>query len=99
LTARVGLIDRVDFRVGSELGLPFPDASFDCAWSQNVAMNIADRPRYYAEMHRVLCPGGRLGGAIVLESAAAYACKLHSLVCHNFVVPKHHSWYGARHSG
>jgi ubiquinone/menaquinone biosynthesis C-methylase UbiE len=60
LTERVGLTDRVDFRVGSALDLPFPDASFDCAWSQNVAMNIADRPRYYAEMHRVLRPGGRL---------------------------------------
>ena len=60
LTARVGLSDRVNFRVGSALDLPFPDASFACAWSQNVAMNIADRPRYYAEMHRVLRPGGRL---------------------------------------
>jgi SAM-dependent methyltransferase len=60
LTSRVGLTDRVDFRIGSALDLPFPDASFDCAWSQNVAMNIADRPRYYAEMHRVLRPGGRL---------------------------------------
>ncbi len=60
LTVRVGLADRVDFRVGSALDLPFPDASFSCAWSQNVAMNIADRPRYYAEMHRVLRSGGRL---------------------------------------
>lgn len=60
LTARTGLSDRVDFRVGSALELPFPDGSFDCEWSQNVAMNIADRPRYYAEMHRVLRPGGRL---------------------------------------
>jgi MPBQ/MSBQ methyltransferase len=60
LTRRVGLADRVDFRVGSALAIPFPDSSFDCAWSQNVAMNIADRPRYYAEMHRVLRPGGRL---------------------------------------
>jgi MPBQ/MSBQ methyltransferase len=60
LTSRVGLTDRVDFRIGSALDIPFPDASFDCAWSQNVAMNIADRPRYYAEMHRVLRPGGRL---------------------------------------
>jgi SAM-dependent methyltransferase len=60
LTARVGLSDRVDFRVGSALDLPFGDASFGCAWSQNVAMNIADRPRYYAEMHRVLRPNGRL---------------------------------------
>jgi MPBQ/MSBQ methyltransferase len=60
LTARIGLADLVDFRVGSALDLPFPDASFDRAWSQNVAMNIADRVRYYAEMHRVLRPGGRL---------------------------------------
>jgi ubiquinone/menaquinone biosynthesis C-methylase UbiE len=60
LTARVGLTDRVDFRVGSALDLPFAAASFDRAWSQNVAMNIADRLRYYAEMHRVLRPGGRV---------------------------------------
>jgi SAM-dependent methyltransferase len=60
LTALVGLSAKVDFRVGSALDLPFPDGSFDCAWSQNVAMNIADRPRYYAEMHRVLRSGGRL---------------------------------------
>jgi SAM-dependent methyltransferase len=60
LTERVGLSDRVDFRQGSALDLPFPDATFDGAWSQNVAMNIANRPRYYAEMHRVLRPGGRL---------------------------------------
>jgi ubiquinone/menaquinone biosynthesis C-methylase UbiE len=60
LTARVGLTDRVNFRVGSALDLPFPDHSFEAAWSQNVAMNIADRRRYYAEIYRVLRPGGRL---------------------------------------
>ena len=60
LTALVGLSDKVDFRQGSALDLPFPDGTFDLAWSQNVAMNIQDRPRYYAEMHRVLKPGGRL---------------------------------------
>jgi ubiquinone/menaquinone biosynthesis C-methylase UbiE len=60
LTERVGLTGKVDFRQGSALALPFPDASFDLAWSQNVAMNIEDRPRYYAEMRRVLKPGGRL---------------------------------------
>lgn len=60
LTRRTGLSDRVDFRVGSALALPFGDATFDCAWSQNVAMNIADRAGYYAEAWRVLRPGGRL---------------------------------------
>lgn len=60
LTGLVGLNAKVDFRVGSAVDLPLPDGGFDCVWSQNVAMNIADRPRYYAEMHRVLRPGGRL---------------------------------------
>jgi ubiquinone/menaquinone biosynthesis C-methylase UbiE len=60
LTGLVNLTNRVDFRQGSALALPFPDARFDLAWSQNVAMNIQDRPRYYAEMRRVLKPGGRL---------------------------------------
>jgi SAM-dependent methyltransferase len=60
LTERVGLKDRVNFLQGSALDLPFPAASFDRAWSQNVAMNIADRPRFYGEIRRVLKPGGRL---------------------------------------
>jgi ubiquinone/menaquinone biosynthesis C-methylase UbiE len=60
LTDRLGLAERVDYRQGSALALPFPDASFDLAWSQNVAMNIEDRPRWYGEIHRVLKPGGRL---------------------------------------
>jgi ubiquinone/menaquinone biosynthesis C-methylase UbiE len=60
LTRRTHLSDRVAFQQASALDLPFPDASFDLAWSQNVAMNIADRARYYAEMRRVLKPGGRL---------------------------------------
>jgi len=60
LTRRTGLAGQVDFRQGSALELPFPTASFDLGWTQNVAMNIADRPRWYAEMHRVLRPGARL---------------------------------------
>jgi ubiquinone/menaquinone biosynthesis C-methylase UbiE len=60
LTRRTGMADLVEFRQGSALELPFADASFDRAWSQNVVMNIADRARYYAEAHRVLKPGGRL---------------------------------------
>ena len=59
LTRRAGLSALVDFRQGSALELPFPHASFDLAWTQNVAMNIADRARWYTEAHRVLKPQGR----------------------------------------
>lgn len=60
LTRRIGLAGKVDFRQGSALDLPFPNASFDLGWTQNVAMNIEDRARWYREMHRVLKPGARL---------------------------------------
>jgi MPBQ/MSBQ methyltransferase len=60
LTRRTGLVDKVDYRQGNALELPFEDASFDVVWSQNASMNIADRDRLYREMHRVLKPGGKL---------------------------------------
>jgi ubiquinone/menaquinone biosynthesis C-methylase UbiE len=60
LAQRTRLAEKVTYRQGNALDLPFPDASFDVVWSQNAAMNIADRDRLYGEMHRVLRPGGRL---------------------------------------
>jgi SAM-dependent methyltransferase len=60
LTERAGLADRIEYRQADALDLPFEDAAFDCAWTQHVAMNIANRERLYAEIHRVLKPGGRL---------------------------------------
>ncbi|MDQ6603988.1 MAG: methyltransferase domain-containing protein [Chloroflexota bacterium] len=60
LTACVGLSDRVTFRQGSALAMPFPDGAFDWAWMQHAAMNIAEKERLFREIHRVLRPGGRL---------------------------------------
>lgn len=53
------LEERIEVHQGSALDLPFPDASFDLVWMQNVGMNIADKPTLYAEIRRVLKPGGR----------------------------------------
>jgi sarcosine/dimethylglycine N-methyltransferase len=54
------LADRVTIIEGSALDLPVPDAAFDRAYSQNVIMNIADKPRFYREALRALKPGGVL---------------------------------------
>ncbi len=59
LAELVGLEDAVDYRQGSALDLPFGDATFDHAWTQHVAMNIADRGRLYSEIRRVMKPNGR----------------------------------------
>ena len=41
LAERTGLADRVEYRQGDALAVPFEDQSFDVVWSQNVVMNIA----------------------------------------------------------
>jgi ubiquinone/menaquinone biosynthesis C-methylase UbiE len=60
LTTRTGLGDLVSFRYASALDMPHPDASFDAVWMQHSSMNIADKERLYAGIHRVLRPGGHL---------------------------------------
>ena len=57
LNAATGLSDRVHVAEGSALDLPFAENEFDRAYSENVAMNIEDKRRFYAEALRVLQPG------------------------------------------
>ena len=60
LTARIRIDDRVSHHVGNAPALPFPDGAFDMVWTQNSGMNIADKERLDAGLHRVLRPGGLL---------------------------------------
>jgi len=58
LTARLGLDDVTDFQVAPATALPFADASFSRAMMNHVGMNIADKAAVFAEVRRVLEPGG-----------------------------------------
>ena len=58
--AAEGGYGNVEFRLGEIEALPLGDASVDCIIS-NCVLNLSDeKPRVYAEMFRVLKPGGRL---------------------------------------
>ncbi len=61
LTKRCGLADRVSFKRGSALAMPFHDGAFDAATLVHVGMNIADKATLFSETRRVLKPGGRFG--------------------------------------
>ena len=58
LSQRVGLSGSVVYSHASALALPFPDRTFDGAYMLHVGMNIADKKTAFAEVHRVLKPGG-----------------------------------------
>jgi sarcosine/dimethylglycine N-methyltransferase len=60
LTALVRLQDRVQFKQGSALALPFADGAFDVVVMQHVAMQIAEKERLFGECVRVLNGGGVL---------------------------------------
>jgi SAM-dependent methyltransferase len=70
LAERMALTAKVDYRQGNALAMPFPDGSFDVAWSQNVVMNIAARDALYAEIRRALRPGGRYAFSDVVAGTA-----------------------------
>lgn len=54
--------DGIDWLQGDALHLPFADESFDIAASAFVMRNLPDLAGSFAEMARVLKPGGRLIG-------------------------------------
>ena len=61
LTRRLGMQGQVSFEQGSALSMPFSAATFDVATLLHVGMNIAEKARLFAEVRRVLKPGGIFG--------------------------------------
>jgi SAM-dependent methyltransferase len=74
LAERSGLEDKVVYQRGNALSLPFSADAFDVAWTQHVAMNIADRAALYGETFRVLRRGGHFA---IFDVVAASEGPLH----------------------
>jgi ubiquinone/menaquinone biosynthesis C-methylase UbiE len=58
IAEQMGMSSKLVYLHGNALEMPFPDGSFDVVWTQHAAMNIPDKVRLYAEIRRVLKPGG-----------------------------------------
>jgi SAM-dependent methyltransferase len=61
LAKRVGLGDKVSYKLGSASALPFGAATFDSAYMIHVGMNISDKPSVFSSVRQVLRPGALFG--------------------------------------
>jgi SAM-dependent methyltransferase len=61
LTARCRLDGFVEVQQASGTDLPFPAGTFDAVCLLHVGMNVEDKATLFAEIRRVLVPGGRFG--------------------------------------
>lgn len=71
LARRLGLSDRVTYRVASALALPFDANEFDGAYMIHVGMNIQDKGGLFREIRRVLKPGTKFGIYDVVHTGKA----------------------------
>ncbi|MCC6205451.1 MAG: methyltransferase domain-containing protein [Hyphomicrobiales bacterium] len=60
---KAGLSDRLDFVHGPPGPLPFADDSFDVVFSKDAMLHVPDKDALFAEIFRVLKPGGALAAS------------------------------------
>jgi len=67
-TEEAGLSDKIDYRLGNALDMPFQAGSFDMVWGHDAWCYITDKERLIEECARVLKPGGTLAFTDWLET-------------------------------
>ncbi len=69
--AEAGLGDSVSFRTVTPGPLPFADGGFDVVFSKDAMVHIADKEALFAEIFRVLRPGGCVAASDWMSSTEA----------------------------
>lgn len=75
--AREVLGDRAEYVVADAQEPPFPDESFDVVLANHMLYHVPDRPKAFAEIRRVLVPGGVIHAA---TNGEGHMAELHELV-------------------
>ncbi|KLK87407.1 ubiquinone biosynthesis protein UbiE [Methanoculleus sediminis] len=82
-TKRAGLHDRVTFRPGNALDMPFRSGIFDVVWGQDSWCYVTDKDRLIRECRRVAMPGGTIAFTDWIETGAMSAeerCNLNAFM-------------------
>jgi SAM-dependent methyltransferase len=89
--AREVLGDRADYAVADAQELPFADESFDVVLASHMLYHVPDRPRAFAEIRRVLVPGGLLHAA---ANGSGHMRQLDELVADDWDFSRHGLAFG-----
>lgn len=78
--AAVNPVPDVDIQVRDWLANGLADASADAAWAIESSEHMVDKPRFFAEAHRMLAPGGRVVICAWLAETGASGWKVRHLL-------------------
>ncbi len=78
-TENVGLGDRVTFRLGNGLDMPFRSGIFDVVWGQDSWCYVTDKDRLIRECRRVAVPGGTIAFTDWVQTGSMSDEELHGL--------------------
>ncbi len=67
-TEAAGLADKIEYKLGNALDMPFRASTFDVVWGQDAWCYITDKERLIKECARVVKPGGLVAFTDWLES-------------------------------
>jgi SAM-dependent methyltransferase len=70
---RSGLGNRLEIKLVEPGPLPFADASFDVVFGKDAWLHIPDKAAHFAEVRRVLKPGGRIAAGDWMKSPGPYS--------------------------
>jgi phosphoethanolamine N-methyltransferase len=70
---RAGLANRIEIRLVEPGPLPFADNSFDIVFGKDAWLHIPDKAAHFAEVKRVLKPGGRIAAGDWMKAPGPYS--------------------------
>ena len=79
-----GLSDKIEFKLGNALDMPYRDNTFDVVWGQDAWCYITDKKRLIQECARVVRPGGTIAFTDWLATGPMSDEEWHAL--HTFMV-------------